>query len=61
VGTSIGTGIAVVADTDRGTRRASFITADSSLALRKIGPVIVGGNRVPVTLESCTAAMCCSL
>jgi hypothetical protein len=43
-GTSIGTGIAVCADTDSGTRRARDITADCSTAFAKIGPVMVGGS-----------------
>jgi hypothetical protein len=52
-----GTGMAVAADIDSGTRRARDMTADVSLAFLKIGPVIVGGSSVPLTLESCTAAM----
>jgi hypothetical protein len=53
---SMGTGIAVLAVTDRGTLRASRWTAEVSDALRKMGPVIVGGSRVPATDESCTGA-----
>src|SRR5690242_7755354 len=45
-GMSIGTGIAVLAFTDRGTRRASCWIADDSEAFAKIGPVMVGGSRV---------------
>jgi hypothetical protein len=54
-GMSIDTGIAVCALTDRGTRRASCMTADDSLALLKIGPVMIGGSRVLATDESWTA------
>src|SRR3954466_11304659 len=60
-GMSIGTGIAVLAFTDSGTRRASCCTADCSLAFAKIGPVMVGGSRVLETLESCTAMTARSL
>jgi hypothetical protein len=49
---SIGTGIAVVAETDRGTVRASDMTAEDSAAFRKMGPVMMGGNKVGAILES---------
>src|SRR4051812_37470728 len=56
-GTSIGTGMAVLALTDSGTRRTpgTFMTADCSEAFAKIGPVMVGGSRVLETLESWVA------
>src|SRR4051812_33218207 len=53
--TSIGTGTAVLALTDSGILRASCCTADDSLAFAKIGPVMVGGSRVLLTLLSWTA------
>jgi hypothetical protein len=52
---SIGTGIAVAAETDRGTLRASCMTAEVSDAFAKIGPVMVGGSRVELTALSWVA------
>jgi hypothetical protein len=49
---SMGTGIAVFADTDSGTLRPSDMMADSSVAFAKMGPAIVGGRRVDAALES---------
>jgi hypothetical protein len=48
----MGTGIAVFAETDSGTRRASDMTAEVSDAFAKIGPVMVGGSRVLLTALS---------
>jgi hypothetical protein len=57
VGTSIGTGIAVVALTESGTLRARFITADCSDAFAKMGPVSCGGIRFALTAFRLVPAM----
>jgi hypothetical protein len=49
-GMSRGTGIAVFALIGRSTGLASRMMADCSLAFAKIGPVMVGGRRVLLTL-----------